>query len=126
MKKAFKSLVASATLSLVLMAQKAAAQVGGGGLGSQDDQLNLIGVAGKNSGLASVIGGIVNFFLGFVGLVAVLILIYGGFTMITSAGDADKFAEGRKMIIYAIIGIVIIVVSWTVVGTLLEGLTSVG
>jgi len=96
------------------------------GLGSQSGQLGLQGVAGEQSGLSAVIGGIMNFFLEFVGLVAVLILIYGGFKMITSAGDQEQFSSGRQMIIYAVIGIVVIVISWTVVGTLLEGLSTVG
>jgi len=117
MMKAFKAILGSTALTFFMVADKVHAQ-----LGIEGSKLALTGVADRGIGLATVIGAIVNFFLGFVGLVAVLILIYGGFNMITAAGDPEKFGKGRQMIIYAIIGIVIIVISWTVVGTLLAGL----
>jgi hypothetical protein len=38
---------------------------------------------------------IVNFALGFLGLIAVLVVIYGGFTMVTSMGAVAVFPRGR-------------------------------
>lgn len=50
----------------------------------------------------------VDVFLGIVGLVAVAVVIYGGFLYITSAGDEDKAAHGKRVILYAVIGLVLI------------------
>lgn len=63
-----------------------------------------------------------NFFLGFLGLLAVLLVIYGGFLYMTAAGDDGKTENGKKVILYAVVGIIIILISFALVNTLLLGL----
>ncbi|MDP4007642.1 MAG: hypothetical protein Q8P68_00440 [Candidatus Peregrinibacteria bacterium] len=63
-----------------------------------------------------------NFFLGFLGLLAVLLVIYGGFLYMTAAGDDGKTENGKKVILYAVIGIIIILISFALVNTLINGL----
>jgi hypothetical protein len=63
----------------------------------------------------------VNFFLLFLGLLAVLMIIYGGILYITAAGEQSKIDKGKKIIMYAIIGIIIILLSWALVNTILGG-----
>lgn len=65
--------------------------------------------------IRSTVISVVNYLLGFLGLVAVLFIIYAGFTMVTSQGDEEAVTNARKMIIYAIIGIIIIFLSFTIV-----------
>ncbi|MCK4919010.1 MAG: hypothetical protein KAS01_01355 [Candidatus Pacebacteria bacterium] len=48
-----------------------------------------------------------NWILGFVGLIAVLMIIYGGVLYLTSAGDDSKAENGKKTISYALIGLVV-------------------
>lgn len=43
----------------------------------------------------------------FVGALALLVFVYGGFKMIISAGDSGKIKEGKDAMIAAVIGIVI-------------------
>ena len=43
------------------------------------------------------------------GVIAVIMLIVGGFMFITSEGDGTKAANARKTIIYAVVGIVVVV-----------------
>lgn len=38
----------------------------------------------------------------------VVIIIYAGFLILTAAGDEDKVSKGKKIILYAVIGVVII------------------
>ncbi|MCU0667241.1 MAG: pilin [Patescibacteria group bacterium] len=45
------------------------------------------------------------------GILAVLYIMWGGFRYIKSAGSSEKAADGRKMIIYALIGVIVIVLS---------------
>ncbi len=63
---------------------------------------------------------IVNFALSFLGLVATVIVIYGGVLYVTSRGDETQATEGKKAISYAVIGIVIILGSFAIVNTLLS------
>ncbi len=50
-----------------------------------------------------------------IGAVAVIMIIYGGFKFITSGGDADKNKSARNTIIYAAIGLAIVVMAQTIV-----------
>jgi len=58
---------------------------------------------------------IINIALAVAGLVAVLFLIIGGFRYITSAGNEETAEQAKKIIINAIIGIVVIILSFVIV-----------
>jgi hypothetical protein len=58
---------------------------------------------------------IINYFLGLLGLIAVAFLIYAGILMVTAGGNDEQVTKARKIIMYAVIGIVIILLSYTVV-----------
>ncbi|MGL5830606.1 MAG: hypothetical protein ACRCZE_00475 [Candidatus Altimarinota bacterium] len=92
-----------------------------GGFITPTDNPNAVASAtgGEGSARALVLT-IVNFFLGFLGLVAVLMVIYGGVLVMTAAGDADKASTGKKILLYAVIGIVIILLSFAFVNTILS------
>jgi hypothetical protein len=49
------------------------------------------------------------------GVAAVIMIMIGGFMMITGAGDSSRIGTGRKTIIYAIVGIIVIVLARTIV-----------
>lgn len=65
---------------------------------------------------------ILNFFLGFLGLLAVIMIIYGGVLYISAGGEQTKIDNGKKIIMYAIVGIVIILLSFAIVNTIIGGL----
>ena len=48
-------------------------------------------------------------------IVAVMVLV-GGFQILTAAGDPEKFSKGKKTILYAAVGFVIILLAQGVVG----------
>ena len=73
-----------------------------------------INAVGKGS-FADLVVTIINYFLGLLGLIAVGFIIYAGVLMVTSSGSEDAVGKGRKIITYAVIGIVIILLSYTVV-----------
>lgn len=62
---------------------------------------------------------VTNFILGFLGFIAILIVIYGGFLYVTDAGKGEQTEKGKKAIQYAMIGIVIILGSFALVNTIL-------
>ena len=62
---------------------------------------------------------IANFALGFLGLIAVLIIIYSGFLYVTSAADSDGVENAKSNIKNSVIGIFIILGSFAFVNTIL-------
>lgn len=62
-----------------------------------------------------IAGRIINIALGLLGLITVGLILYGGFLYMTSAGDEEKIATGKKYIINATIGLVIILSAWAIV-----------
>jgi cytochrome bd-type quinol oxidase subunit 2 len=74
---------------------------------------------GNNADFKSLLLTIINSFLTFLGVLAVLMIIFGGILYITAGGDPQKADKGKKIIMYAVIGIVIILLSWALVSTVL-------
>lgn len=58
-----------------------------------------------------IITKVINFLAYAAGIMAVFYVIWGGFRYVKSAGSAEKAADGRKMIIYALVGVAVIVLS---------------
>ena len=63
---------------------------------------------------------IINFALSFVGVIAVIMLIYAGFQYIIAMGNSEKTDSSRDIIIYSIIGIIIIISAYTITNTVLN------
>lgn len=67
---------------------------------------------------------IINIALGLAGLIAVLFLLIGGFRYITSAGNEEVAEQAKKIIINAVIGIVVIILSFVIVRVISSTLIS--
>lgn len=78
------------------------------GLGSEDPRI--------------IIANIVNVLLEFLGILAVLIILLGGFKFMLSGGDETKTAEARRTITSGIVGIIIILASFGLARFVLEAL----
>lgn len=90
------------------------------GLIGEGDKPGNIGDTGGD--IRTLVLKIVNFFLGFLGLLAVIMVIYGGFLYVSSAGEQEKVDSAKKILLYAVIGIVVIVISFALINTLIGGL----
>lgn len=58
---------------------------------------------------------IINGFLAFAGVVAVILICLSGIRMIVSSGDPGKIEQAKKSLNFAIIGFVIILLSFVIV-----------
>lgn len=67
------------------------------------------------SPIKQVIVNIINYILGFLGLVAVAFVVYAGFLMVTAGGEEEAIEKGKKIITYAAVGIIIIFMSYAIV-----------
>lgn len=65
--------------------------------------------------LQNVVIGIINGFVGALGLVAVIFIVVGGVNYMTSAGDSGKLQKAKNTILYAVIGLVICVLAFAIV-----------
>jgi len=61
----------------------------------------------NSTSIAGLVGNIVNIFLGLLGVIFVLLLIYGGYTWATAQGDSKKVETAKSTIINSVIGIII-------------------
>ncbi len=63
---------------------------------------------GDISSPEDVVATIIKVLLGVVGVVALLIVIYGGIELMTSRGNQEKIDKGRKALMWAAIGLVVV------------------
>ncbi|MEF2174998.1 MAG: hypothetical protein V3575_00890 [Candidatus Absconditabacteria bacterium] len=117
-------------LATVVGGTALAQTAGGGGFGNQDASFNPA-VIGSNDGTASnsllqVIRNFINWGLGLLGLIALIMLLWGGFQMVTAGGADDKYKVGFKIMKQAAIGIIFIGVAWLFVMLIFRVVGSVG
>jgi hypothetical protein len=77
-------------------------------------------VASTANGLVAKI---INIFSWVVGIVAVIMIIFGGFRYITSGGNDNNVSSAKNTILYAIIGLVIVAFAQFIVKFVLERTT---
>ncbi len=80
--------------------------------------------AGAGDNVNSLIADVINIFSVVVGVVAVIMIIVGGFLYITSAGDSNKVGTAKNTILYALIGLVIVALSQFIVKFVLSRVTA--
>ncbi len=57
---------------------------------------------------------VINIILGFLGVIAVIIIIMAGFQWMTAGGEEEKVAEARQRLIQGAIGLVLIIAAWMI------------
>lgn len=65
--------------------------------------------------LSAIAMNVLNFLLGILGVLAMVMLVIGGIMYLTSAGDEDRIDKGKKIFTYSIIGIIVAMSSLVVV-----------
>jgi hypothetical protein len=76
--------------------------------------------------ITGLITTIINWMLVLAGLIAVFFLVVGGFRYIAAGGNEEAAEKGKSTVINAIIGIVIIVLSYVIVNVVSNLVTNVG
>ena len=117
LKKTGYAIVASAVASVVLVGNVLAVSTSTpGGFGNQNSTYNP-DVPGASGGLAGdslilTIKNGINWLLGLLGLIALIVLLWGGFQMVTAAGDDKKYEAGFKILKQSGIGLLFIGLAW--------------
>lgn len=84
--------------------------------------------AAASTGLSTVdirtfVGRIISYFLGLLGIIAVALMMYAGFTWMTANGNEEKIAQAKKIILNATIGLVIIMSAFAIVQFVVSAIT---
>lgn len=66
-------------------------------------------------GSAAIIPRVINLMLFIVGVLAVIMLIWGGIRYVISGGDATKVKDAKNTILYAIVGLIVAILGYAVV-----------
>jgi hypothetical protein len=81
------------------------------------------GASGLGSGdLKTMIGGVIKAALGFLGVVAIVIVLIGGFKYMTAGGSDEKVGDAKKWIISGIIGLAIILAAYAITTFVIDSL----
>ena len=73
-----------------------------------------------SNSFADLFGKIADWVAGIVALVAVLMIVYGGVQYMISGGNEEKTTAARKTVQWALIGLLIVGLSWSLANELIE------
>ena len=76
--------------------------------------------------LKSNIVTILNAIIGVLGIVAVVVIIIGGVGYMTSSGDAGKVKKAKDTILYGLIGLIIVALSFAIVNFVISNVIGNG
>ena len=80
------------------------------------------GMPAELIGATGVFTRITNTVLFAVGIISVVMLIYGGLRYIISGGDSKKVTDAKNTIMYAIIGLIIAILSYAIVNFVISAI----
>lgn len=67
-----------------------------------------------------IIGRVINAFLGIVGAVALLMFVIGGYYWLISGGSTQQIEKGKKTLVWATLGLIVVFASYLIVGFLIQ------
>jgi len=91
---------------------------------AQDLGLEVVAQTGLAGGdIRVIIANIIRTALGLLGLLAVIIVLWGGFVWMTAGGNEEKVATAKKILFNGVIGLMIILFSYAIVSFVISKLT---
>ena len=64
---------------------------------------------------ADILLSVLNFLLGIVGVLSIIMLVVGGGMFLTAAGSQDRITTGKKIVTYALLGVIVALASLVIV-----------
>jgi hypothetical protein len=111
-KLAFIPMLALLVLPMWLTPVPASAEI------NLSDQLEDVGEATYGStpsrGLTEIIGGLVQAALGLLGIILLILILYGGFLWMTAGGNTENVDKAKTIIKNAVAGLIIIMAAYAI------------
>lgn len=121
MKNTFKKIVVVSMFMLaltpVLVSAQGSLDLFGGQKGNLSTALGL-----GNQDPRETAGNVIAVLMGFLGIIAVVIILLGGFKWMTAGGDESKVEEAKKLMTAGVIGLAIVLASWGITIFVLDSL----
>lgn len=86
-------------------------------------------IKGLERGVESIpgyVGRAINIVLRVVGVLALVVFIYGGFCWMLSGGNPEKIKKGKEAMIWGVFGLAIIFFSYAIINFILKVITTQG
>lgn len=74
--------------------------------------------------LTKTVGSLISTFLGVLGIIFLVLVIYAGFTWMTAAGDEKKIASAKNILISAVVGLVVLLSAYAISSFVIDQLTT--
>lgn len=74
---------------------------------------------------AEIIATVIRAFIGLLGIIFVILIVYSGYNWMTAAGDAAKITKAKDTITRAIIGLIIVLAAYSITYFVFSNLDSV-
>jgi len=116
-----KNLLSFAMVALILVPVLGIAQVNALDVGTNEVE-NSIELGNKDP--RETVGQIINVAMLFLGIIAVGIILVGGFKWMTAGGNEEKVGEAKKLLGSGVIGLVIVLAAWGIATFVLEQLVN--
>jgi len=105
---------------------------GGGFLDGQVNTRSILEEAGRESGfdagpsenrLGSIVASVINGFLALLGIIFIILMLYGGYLWMTAGGNEDKVTTAKNIIKNAIIGLIVILAAYAITYFVISSIT---
>lgn len=84
--------------------------------GDNTENLDLVGAwSGQQDSFVNVVKWAINWLLGILALIALIILLYGGFQMVTAAWNEEQYGKWMTILKQAAFGLIMIGIAWFIV-----------
>lgn len=78
------------------------------------------------TGDGSLVKKIINTMLYAIGILSVIMLIFGGFRYVVSSGNKEAVSSAKNTILYAIVGLLVAIFAYAIIGFVLETIVGGG
>lgn len=87
-----------------------------------DNVQNATGLGNKDP--REIAAAVIRVMLGFLGIIAVMIILYAGFLWMTAAGNEDKITQAKGMMSAGVIGLVIVLAAFGIATFVMNALVT--
>ena len=94
------------------------------GVGGLKDALSVDNVDSDDNFLSSRLGVLIGAILSFIGVLFLVLIIYGGILWMTATGNEQQVTKAKSLIVQAVIGLIIVLAAYAITAFIGEQLTS--
>ena len=67
---------------------------------------------------------VVNVLMGFLGILAIIGIVYGGFKMMVAGGNEEEVATGKKAMVAGVVGLFIVIAAYAIAAFVVQSLVN--